>query len=193
MLLIIDNYDSFTYNLAQYFMMLGQDVRVFRNDELHAHQVEALSPQRLVISPGPGDPTQAGVTMEIISHVAGRIPVLGVCLGMQAIAAALGGQVVHATQVWHGRASQVTHDRCALYDNIPNPFPAGRYHSLMVDEVSLPPELRVTSRSMEDGAVMSIESTDRLLFGVQFHPESILTPDGLRILRNFLQITSPGR
>ncbi len=186
MLLLIDNYDSFTYNLVQYFAILGEEVTVLRNDEVDVRRAERLSPERLVVSPGPGEPFGAGASLELISRFSGSIPILGVCLGMQAIAVALGGRVIRAHEIWHGRAAQVTHHGSELFRGLPDPFPAGRYHSLAVDESHLPAELQVTARSLEDGEIMGLEAPERKLYGVQFHPESIMTPHGLQILANFL-------
>lgn len=186
MLLLIDNYDSFTYNLAQYFAILGEEVTVLRNDEVDTPGAERLSPDYLVVSPGPGEPLGAGASLDLISRFSGRVPILGVCLGMQAIAVALGGRVARAREIWHGRASQVTHHGSELFRGLPDPFPAGRYHSLAVDESRLPSELLVTARSLEDEEIMGMEAPRQRLYGVQFHPESIMTPHGLQILANFL-------
>jgi anthranilate synthase component 2 len=186
MLLMIDNYDSFTYNLVQYFGILGEEVRVLRNDRVTVEEAEALRPDRLVISPGPGDPTDAGVSVELIRRLAGRIPVLGVCLGHQALGYAYGGDIVRAKRVMHGKVSRVHHEGTGLYASIPNPFEATRYHSLVIRKESLPPRFRVTAWTVEDDEIMGIADDEARLYGIQYHPESILTTAGMEILRNFL-------
>ncbi|MDZ4199084.1 MAG: aminodeoxychorismate/anthranilate synthase component II [Kiritimatiellia bacterium] len=185
MILLIDNYDSFTYNLVQILAAAGAEVRVFRNDAVTVDEVEALHPQALVISPGPGDPTSAGISMEVIRRFAGRKPLLGVCLGHQAIGAVFGATIGSAGSIRHGKASDITHDGSALYQGMANPFPAGRYHSLAIRRDTLPPELVVDATS-DDGEIMGIHHVDYPLYGVQFHPESVLTPSGKRLLRNFI-------
>ena len=190
LLLLIDNYDSFTHNLAQCFWMLDQDVRVVRNDRITAGEAEAMRPTRVVISPGPGHPSDAGVCTEVIRRLARRIPVLGVCLGHQCLAHAFGGDVVRAGRIMHGKTSPVTHDRAGLHADIPQGFSATRYHSLVVREDTLPPGFLVTARAEDDGAVMAIADEARGLYGLQYHPESILTRVGMDVLRNFLDITS---
>ena len=187
MLLLIDNYDSFTYNLVQYFGELGAEIAVRRNDEITLEQARALNPSHLVISPGPGDPASAGVSKEFIGHFGGRIPVLGVCLGHQAIGEVYGAVVNRADRQMHGRTSLVYHDNRGLYKGVPNPFPATRYHSLVVREETLPPTLKVVAHTAE-GEIMGIRHKAFPLEGVQFHPESILTVPGKTILRNFLEM-----
>ncbi len=190
MLLLIDNYDSFTFNLAQYFGELGEDVHVVRNDEITVAEVGDLNPQRIVISPGPCTPNEAGISIAIIREFAGIIPILGVCLGHQAIAAAFGAQIVRANQVMHGKVSKVFHDETGLFRKIPNPFQATRYHSLIIDPASLPSELVITAKTWQD-EIMGIRHqqfsrTPAPLEGVQFHPESIMTPEGMDLLANFV-------
>ncbi len=187
MLLMIDNYDSFTYNLVQYFGILGEEVRVFRNDKLTPEEVERLGPQRIVISPGPGDPTGAGVSVETIRRFAGRVPILGVCLGHQAMGYAYGAEIVRAKRIMHGKTSSVHHDGSGLYAGIPNPFEATRYHSLVIRKGTLPPRFRVTAWTVEDDEIMGIADDEARMYGIQYHPESILTTAGMDVLRNFLQ------
>jgi anthranilate synthase component 2 len=190
MLLMIDNYDSFTYNLVQYFGELGEDVRVFRNDEITLAGIEELRPQRLVLSPGPCSPAEAGICVESIRHFVGKLPILGVCLGHQAIGAALGGRIVRARHQMHGKTSTLSHDGQGVYADLPERFTVIRYHSLVIDEGTMPAELQVTSTS-DDGEIMGVRhrtlaGTATPLEGVQFHPESILTEHGHAMLRNFL-------
>ena len=189
MLLLIDNYDSFTYNLAQYLGELGQDVRVIRNDAITPEEAVALRPERLVISPGPGNPTQAGVSNELLRRFHDKIPVLGVCLGHQCLAHVFGGDVVGAPRLMHGKVSDIHHDGRTIYDGLPNPFPATRYHSLIVKEETLPAMFEVTARTKE-GEVMGIRMKGRPVEGVQFHPESVLTVAGKDLLRNFLTLNA---
>ncbi len=186
MLLLIDNYDSFTYNLAQYLGELGAEVRVVRNDAITVEGVAKLAPRRIVISPGPCTPNEAGISLQLIEQLAGKIPILGVCLGHQAIGQAFGGQVVRAPKVMHGKTSPILHDGAGLFANIPSPMQATRYHSLVVEPSTLPPSLRVTARTAE-GEIMALEHVNLPVWGVQFHPESILTTDGKQLLRNFLE------
>ncbi len=188
MLLMIDNYDSFTYNLVQYFGILGEEVRVFRNDKLAPEEVERLGPQRIVISPGPGDPTGAGVSVETIRRFAGRVPILGVCLGHQAMGYAYGAEIVRAKRIMHGKTSAVHHDGSGIYAGIPNPFEATRYHSLVIRRGTLPARFRVTAWTVEDDEIMGIADDEARMYGIQYHPESILTKAGMDVLRNFLQI-----
>jgi anthranilate synthase/aminodeoxychorismate synthase-like glutamine amidotransferase len=188
MLVMIDNFDSFTYNLYQYLMQMGAEVRVARNNSLSLEDLEALSPRGLVISPGPGRPEDAGLTLPAIRRFSGRIPILGVCLGHQAIALAFGGRVVAARRLMHGKTSTVTADGRELFQGVQNPFQAMRYHSLAVDRGSLPAGLEVTATS-EDGEIMGIRHTSHPTEGLQFHPESIMTTVGKRLLRNFLKMT----
>jgi anthranilate synthase/aminodeoxychorismate synthase-like glutamine amidotransferase len=188
MLVMIDNFDSFTYNLYQYLMQMGAEVRVARNHQLTVDELEALAPRGLVISPGPGRPEDAGITVPAIQRFSGRIPILGVCLGHQAIALAFGGQVVAARQLMHGKTSAVTADGRDLFQGIQSPFEAMRYHSLAVARESLPACLEVTAEA-EDGEVMGLRHCSHPTEGVQFHPESIMTTVGKRVLRNFLKMT----
>jgi len=189
MLLMIDNYDSFTYNLVQYFLELGQEVVVRRNDAINLEEIAAREPDYLVISPGPCTPSEAGISLAAITAFAGQIPILGVCLGHQSIAQAFGGRVVRAGRLMHGKTSTITHDGRTIYHNLANPFTATRYHSLIVEEETLPPCLVVTARS-ETGELMGLRHRYLPVEGVQFHPESILTTTGQDLLRNFLEVYS---
>jgi len=189
MLLMIDNYDSFTWNLVQYLAQLGEDVVVKRNDELGVDDVERMAPDRIVVSPGPCTPKEAGISVALIQRVRGRIPLLGVCLGHQSIGAAYGAEIVRAGQLMHGKVSQITHDGAGVFAGLPNPFRATRYHSLVISEPTLPPELTITSRS-EDGEIMGVRTADGMVEGVQFHPESILTESGMALLENFVRRTA---
>jgi anthranilate synthase/aminodeoxychorismate synthase-like glutamine amidotransferase len=191
-LLLIDNYDSFTYNLVQAFMVLGAEVIVHRNDALTIAAATALEPTHLCISPGPGTPRQAGTSIEMIRAFAGKIPVLGVCLGHQAIAEAFGGHVVRAPRLMHGKTSPIEHDRQGVYVGIPNPCEVGRYHSLIAERESLPAELRVTAHTAE-GEIMGLRHVALNLEGVQFHPESVLTPEGPAMMKNFLAFSGGRR
>ena len=188
MLLLIDNYDSFTYNLAQYLGELGAEVRVERNDALTVDDVAKLAPRRIVISPGPCTPNEAGISLELIARLAGTVPILGVCLGHQAIGQAFGGKVVRAPRVMHGKTSPIAHDGAGLFRGIPSPMQATRYHSLVVEPSSLPAALAVTARTAE-GEIMALAHDKLPVWGVQFHPESILTVDGKRLLQNFLEMS----
>ncbi len=183
MILLVDNYDSFTYNLAHLFGALGAEVLVRRNDELTAETAEELAPSHLVISPGPGRPEDAGRMPEIVQRLAGRVPTLGVCLGHQALVLAFGGEVGQARELVHGKATSVTHDGRGLFAGLPEPFPAGRYHSLAA--TSVPPVFEI-SATAADGEVMAVRHRELPIDGVQFHPESVLTPDGIELARNFL-------
>ncbi len=187
MILVIDNYDSFTYNLVQYLGELGEDVVVRRNDEIAIAEVEAELPRSILISPGPGCPTDAGISLRLIEHFAGRVPILGVCLGHQAIGQVFGGRVVRAQQVIHGKASQVFHDGNSIFQGLDSPFRAGRYHSLVVERQSLPSCLEVSAET-SDGVIMGLRHREQKIEGVQFHPESILTEDGRKLLANFLAL-----
>ena len=191
MLLMIDNYDSFTFNLVQYLAELGSEVKVFRNDELDVQGIEALAPSHIVISPGPCTPNEAGVTLETIERLAGRVPILGVCLGHQAIGQAFGGNVVRAKQVMHGKVSRIAHDGNGVFKNVPQAFVATRYHSLVVERDSLPACLEITAES-EDGEIMGLRHRKLAVEGVQFHPEALLTEHGHRMLENFLKGTETG-
>ena len=188
MLLMIDNYDSFTYNIVQYLGELGEEVQVFRNDKITLSEIEALAPERIVISPGPCSPEEAGISVEVIRAFAGRIPILGVCLGHQSIGYAFGGRVVKSATLMHGKTSPILHDGEGLFAGLPNPFSATRYHSLVVERDSLPEDLEVTAWVAE-GEIMGMRHRTLPLWGVQFHPESILTECGMDILRNFLQLS----
>jgi anthranilate synthase/aminodeoxychorismate synthase-like glutamine amidotransferase len=192
-LLLIDNYDSFTYNLAQYLGELGQKVRVERNDAIDLDAVEAMRPRRIVISPGPCTPNEAGISMDLVRRFAGQIPILGVCLGHQAIGQVFGGRIVRADRVMHGKVSKIFHDEQGLYSGLPNPFEATRYHSLVIEPASMPEGLVVTAKTWDD-EIMGVRHRDFAgtaapLEGVQFHPESIMTREGLRLLRNFLDMS----
>jgi anthranilate synthase component II len=191
MLLMIDNYDSFTYNLVQYFAELGEDVRVFRNDEITVEGIAELRPQRLVLSPGPCSPNEAGICVAAIQHFAGKLPLLGVCLGHQAIGAALGGQVVRAQVQMHGKASTLTTDEQGVFAGLPKNFSVIRYHSLAVERSSLPADLLVTATA-EDGEIMGLRHRSLAIEGVQFHPESILSEHGHAMLKNFLRLAPNG-
>ncbi|MBF0194358.1 MAG: aminodeoxychorismate/anthranilate synthase component II [Magnetococcales bacterium] len=188
MLLMIDNYDSFTYNLVQYFGQLGAEVEVFRNDAITISQIEKLKPNHIVLSPGPCTPDQAGITLAIIKHFAGKTPILGVCLGHQAIGQAFGGEVIRAPFVMHGKVSNVHHNQAGVFNSLPNPLTATRYHSLVVKKETLPDCLMVTGWT-EDGLIMGLKHKTMPVEGVQFHPESILTDKGHDLLANFLNQT----
>lgn len=188
MLLMIDNYDSFTYNLVQYFGELGEDVRVFRNDKITLEEITALRPTRIVVSPGPCSPEEAGISVAAIRQFAGKIPLLGVCLGHQSIGAAFGGRIVRSSRLMHGKTSPIHHAGRELFKGLPDPFEATRYHSLVVERSTLPACLEVTAW-VEEGDIMALRHRDLPLWGVQFHPESILTVGGMDLLRNFLEIT----
>ncbi|EST51678.1 anthranilate synthase subunit II [Brevibacillus panacihumi W25] len=185
MILMIDNYDSFTYNLVQYVGELGEELQVYRNDKITLEEIERLNPDYLMISPGPCTPNEAGISMDVIRHFAGNIPILGVCLGHQSIGQVFGGKVVRAERLMHGKTSDVFHDGKTIFQGIPSPFTAARYHSLLVEEVSLPDELEVTARTA-DGEIMAVRHRDYPIEGVQFHPESIITQHGKQLLKNFL-------
>jgi anthranilate synthase/aminodeoxychorismate synthase-like glutamine amidotransferase len=186
-LLLIDNYDSFTYNLVQAFLVLGADVRVFRNDAIDIAAAQALEPTHLCISPGPGTPYDAGVSMDMIRAFAGHIPVLGVCLGHQSIVEVFGGKVVRAGRLMHGKTSPIHHDERSLFAGLPQPCEVGRYHSLIAQPETLPPILEVTARTPE-GEIMGVRHRKLAVEGVQFHPESVLTPDGPALMANFLKV-----
>ena len=184
-LLLIDNYDSFTYNLVQAFLVLGADVHVYRNDAMTVDEALAFAPSHLCISPGPGTPYDAGVSMDMIRAFAGRLPVLGVCLGHQSIVEVFGGKVVRAGRLMHGKTSMIQHDGNTLFEGLPQPCEVGRYHSLIAAPETLPPELEVSARTAE-GEIMGVRHRTLMVEGVQFHPESILTPDGPALMKNFL-------
>ncbi len=187
MILLIDNYDSFTYNLYQYLCELGADVRVVRNDEITVSEVEALAPEKLVVSPGPCTPKEAGISVELIDRMAGKLPILGVCLGHQCIGEAFGGVVSYAGEIRHGKSSSIEHDGKGVFRGLPDPFEAIRYHSLAIQPDSVPECLEVTARS-DSGVIMGVRHREHAIEGVQFHPESIATPVGKDLLKNFLEM-----
>lgn len=188
MLLMIDNYDSFTYNLVQYFGELGEDAVVYRNDEITIKEISRLSPEMIVISPGPCTPKEAGISVEIIKCFAGKVPILGVCLGHQAIGYAFGGEIIRAKCLMHGKTSFIFHDGKTIFKNVENPFEATRYHSLAIKKETLSPEF-IISASTQDGEIMAVRHKKYIVEGIQFHPESILTREGKKILRNFIDIS----
>ena len=190
MIVIIDNYDSFTYNIVQALGGLGAEMEIFRNDQVDVAHIESLKPDRLLISPGPCTPAKAGISVEAINHFAGRIPILGVCLGHQSIGEAFGGRTVRAPRLMHGKTSPVFHDGKGVFTGLPDPFEAMRYHSLIIERETLPGCLEVTARTDQD-ELMGIRHRELLVEGVQFHPESIMTPDGVRLLANFIDPTYP--
>ena len=189
MIFVLDNYDSFTFNLVQYIGETGEDVEVRRNDKITPAQIEEMSPRKIVISPGPCTPNEAGISVDLIRQVAGKIPILGVCLGHQAIGAAFGGKVIRSDRIMHGKTSMVEHDGRTIFRGVESPMIANRYHSLIVEEKSLPKELEISARSEENGKVviMGLRHRELPVEGVQFHPESVLTTDGVKLIRNFLQ------
>jgi len=187
MILMIDNYDSFTYNLVQYLGELGAGIEVRRNDQTTLEEIERMAPDRIVISPGPKTPTEAGICLELIKRFSGRLPILGVCLGHQAIGQAFGGKVVRAPAIMHGKTSEIHHDGKTIFAGLPNPFPATRYHSLIVERASLPACLEVSATS-PDGLIMGLRHKEMKVEGVQFHPESVLTAAGKQLLANFLKL-----
>ncbi len=187
MLLMLDNYDSFTYNLVQYFGELGEDVEVRRNDQVSVADIVAMKPDRICVSPGPCSPAEAGISVELIQHFAGKVPVLGVCLGHQAIGAAYGGDVIRARQIMHGKVSDITHTGSDVFSGLPSPFVVTRYHSLAVDRNTLPDCLEVTAETA-DGEIMGLRHKTLPVYGVQFHPESVLSEHGHALLKNFLNI-----
>lgn len=187
MILMIDNYDSFTYNLVHYLGELGEKVLVFRNDKITLEEVGKLNPDMVVVSPGPCTPKEAGISVDLIKEFAGRIPILGVCLGHQSIGYAFGGNIVRAQRLLHGKTSQIYHDGKGVYEGVPNPFEATRYHSLLIEKESLPNKLEVTAWT-DEGEIMGVRHKEYLIEGVQFHPESILTRHGKDILKNFIKI-----
>jgi len=189
MILIIDNYDSFTYNVYQYIASLGYEVEVIRNDQTTVEEIAAKNYSAIIISPGPGTPDDAGISKEVIAKFAGQVPMLGICLGHQSIAEVFGGRVVRAPKPVHGKVSFVHHSGTGIYQGLPQPFVAGRYHSLLVDSESVPACLEVTSKT-EDGLIMGLKHREYTVEGVQFHPESVLTPEGMKLFNNFLQKNS---
>lgn len=188
MLVMIDNYDSFTYNLVQYLGELGEEVKTFRNDEISLDEIAELNPDRIMLSPGPCTPNQAGISLASIDRFAGKIPLLGVCLGHQSIGQAFGGKVVHAKKIMHGKTSSIEHTNQGVFANIPNPYTVTRYHSLVVERESLPDCLEITAWT-DDGEIMGLRHKELAVQGVQFHPESILTEHGHALLKNFLEMT----
>ncbi|MEW6325892.1 MAG: aminodeoxychorismate/anthranilate synthase component II [Nitrospirota bacterium] len=188
MLLMIDNYDSFTYNLVQYFGELGEEIKVFRNDKITVDEVRRLRPDRIVISPGPCTPKEAGISIPLIQAMAGTVPILGVCLGHQAIGAAFGGDIIRAGRLMHGKTSMIHHDGKTIFGGLPNPFEATRYHSLLVKRETLPACLEISART-DEGEIMGLRHREQVIEGVQFHPESILTGAGKQLLANFLALT----
>jgi anthranilate synthase/aminodeoxychorismate synthase-like glutamine amidotransferase len=186
---MIDNYDSFTYNLVQYLGELGEDIRVFRNNKITIQEIEKLKPDRIVISPGPCTPNEAGISVQTISHFSGRLPILGVCLGHQAIGAAFGGDIIRAPRLMHGKTSLIHHDGKTVFEGLPNPFEATRYHSLLIKKDTLPDCLQITAWTDSD-EIMGVRHREFVVEGVQFHPESILTKVGKDLLRNFLKLRS---
>ncbi|HWO55838.1 aminodeoxychorismate/anthranilate synthase component II [Paenibacillus sp. JTLBN-2024] len=189
MILVIDNYDSFTYNLVQYLGELGEEVKVFRNDEIDIQGIEALAPDHILISPGPCTPNEAGISLETIEHFKGKVPIFGVCLGHQAIGQAFGGKVVRAERLMHGKTSPILHQGTSVFEGLPSPFTATRYHSLLVERSTLPDCLEVTAET-EEGEIMGLRHKEYPIEGVQFHPESIITDHGHQMLRNFLKRTA---
>ena len=187
MILMFDNYDSFTYNLVQYLGQLGLKVKVFRNDAVSVEQIKMMAPEKIVISPGPGRPEDAGISCSLIKEFAGKVPILGVCLGHQAIGYSYGGKVIRAKKLMHGKTSMIYHNRKDIFKHIPNPFEATRYHSLLVENKTLPECLEVTAWTKEN-EIMGLKHKRYAVFGVQFHPESILTKSGLELLRNFIKL-----
>jgi anthranilate synthase/aminodeoxychorismate synthase-like glutamine amidotransferase len=187
MILLLDNYDSFTYNLAQYLGELGCDVQVHRNDKISVEEIVHRQPERIVISPGPCTPQEAGISVELIERLAGTFPILGVCLGHQAIGAAFGGKIVRAPKLFHGKTSAIHHDGKGVFDDLDDPFIATRYHSLIVEKKSLPNELTITAET-DDGIIMGLRHKRHKIEGVQFHPESVLTSSGKQLLQNFLAL-----
>lgn len=186
---VIDNYDSFTFNLVHYIMQSGADVEVFRNNKITIDEIRALNPDAIVISPGPGRPEDAGISVDVIKNFSGKLPILGVCLGHQAIGCTFGASIIHAKRIMHGKTSMVTGDQKFIFKGITKPFAAMRYHSLAIDENTLPASLRVTAKS-DDGEIMGIRHIEHPTYGVQFHPESIMTVVGKRVIRNFVNLSA---
>ena len=188
MILLIDNYDSFTYNLYQYMGIFNPDIIVKRNDEITIEDIKEMKPEKIVLSPGPKSPKEAGICMDVVKEFTGKLPILGICLGHQSIAEALGGTVSYAKSLYHGKQSEVIHDKSSIFSGIDSPIKAARYHSLAAEEDKLPAELKVIART-EDGEIMAVEHRNYPVYGVQFHPESILTPDGRKIMERFLKVS----
>ncbi|PKN04991.1 MAG: anthranilate/aminodeoxychorismate synthase component II [Deltaproteobacteria bacterium HGW-Deltaproteobacteria-9] len=189
MILMIDNYDSFTFNIVQYLGQMGEDVRVFRNDKITLEEINQLKPQAIFLSPGPRSPREAGITVEVVRNFYTSVPIMGICLGHQSIAFALGGEIIRAQHIMHGKTSLVRHDTKTIFAGLPNPFSAGRYHSLIVKKETLPNCLEISAET-EEGEIMGLRHKQYPVEGIQFHPESVLTPQGKRILKNFLKMTS---
>lgn len=187
MILVLDNYDSFTFNLVQYLGQLGADLKVLRNDETTVEEIAAMAPEKILVSPGPCSPAEAGISVDVIKTFGPELPVFGVCLGHQSIGVAFGGNVVRAERLMHGKTSPIHHEGANVFKGMPSPFDATRYHSLIIEKESLPDCLRVTAQTAE-GEIMGVEHTEYPVFGVQFHPESVLTEDGMRMMRNFLEL-----
>jgi para-aminobenzoate synthetase component II len=187
MILVIDNYDSFTFNLVQYLGSMGQELKVFRNDAITLNEIERLAPERIVISPGPGRPENSGIIIQVIGEFSGRIPILGVCLGHQAIGAAFGGDVVSAPQIMHGKTSEIFHDGRTIFKDLASPFRATRYHSLVVSPLNIPDCLEISAKT-GDGIIMGLRHRELIVEGVQFHPESILTDIGMKLISNFVNL-----
>jgi len=185
MILMIDNYDSFTYNLVQYLGEMGQQLKVFRNNKITIEEIEALNPDKIIISPGPCTPTEAGISMDVIRHFAGKVPILGVCLGHQSIGQVFGGEIVRAKKLMHGKTSMIHHDGEGIFAGLPNPFEATRYHSLVIRRESIPDCLQITAET-DDREIMGVRHKELAIEGVQFHPESILTTEGKKLLANFV-------
>lgn len=187
MILIIDNYDSFTYNLVQYMGELGAELEIYRNDQISLDEIEQRAPEKIVISPGPCTPSKAGISKEVIKHFAGRIPLLGVCLGHQSVVEAFGGEIIKANKLMHGKTSMISHDDKTIFKGLPNPFEATRYHSLVVNRANLPECFEITAES-DDGEIMGVRHKELAVEGVQFHPESILTVHGKDLFKNFIDL-----
>jgi anthranilate synthase component II len=189
MTLMIDNYDSFTYNIVQYCRELGADLKIIRNDEMSISEIEALHPEKIIISPGPATPDDAGITLKVIEHFAGKVPILGICLGHQSIAQVFGGHVIRATNMMHGKTSTMKRScECEIFKNLPDEFIATRYHSLIVDKKGLPELIEPTAYSTDDNEIMALKIKDKEVYGVQFHPESIMSEYGHEIIGNFLKL-----
>ena len=188
MILMIDNYDSFTYNIVQYCRELGADLKIIRNDEMSVEEIENLQPEKIIISPGPASPDEAGVTLDVINYFQDKLPILGICLGHQSIAQAFGADIVRAKNMMHGKTSKIKHSNCKIFDALPEEFTATRYHSLIVDKNTLPQQVEPTAYSMDDNEIMALKIKDKEIYGVQFHPESIMSEFGHEIIGNFLKL-----